>query len=221
MAVTTTNVHQYKGKNIMVVYDSKRCIHAKECVHGAPAVFNPAAKPWVSPDNAEAKAIAAVIRRCPTGALHYVAEDSRLAEHADPSNTIKTVPDGPLYVRGNLNLVTESGEVLLSDTRIALCRCGASRNKPFCDNSHFAVPFVEPATASPGESAGSEMATSGKLNLVPTADGPLHLQGQITIRNAADEVIFEGIETWLCRCGGSANKPYCDGTHERIGFKST
>jgi len=219
--VAATKLHQYKGKNITVVYDAQRCIHAKECVHGAPSVFNPEAKPWVSPDNSEAKAIAAVIQHCPTGALHYLAEDPKLAERADPSNTLKTNPDGPLFARGNLNLVTENGNPLLSDTRMALCRCGASKNKPFCDNSHFAVAFEDPGMTSPGESASSEMATSGKLNLIPTADGPLHLQGQVTVRNAAGEVIFEGIETWLCRCGGSANKPYCDGSHQRIGFKST
>jgi len=215
-----TKLSQYKGKNITVIYDAQRCIHAKECVHGAPAVFNIEVKPWVSPDNSEAKTVASVIRLCPTGALHYLAEDSRLAEHPDPSNTLKINPDGPLFVRGNISLVTESGAPLLSDTRMALCRCGASKNKPFCDNSHFAVAFEDPGMTTPGDNASSEMATSGKLNVIPTADGPLHLQGQITIRNAAGDVIFEGIETWLCRCGGSAGKPFCDGSHERIGFKS-
>ena len=219
--MAASKLHQYKGKHITVVYDAQRCIHAKECAHGAPAVFQVEAKPWVNPDNAEAKTIAAVIQHCPTGALHYLAEDPKLAERADPSNTLTTTPDGPLFARGNLNLVTENGDPLLSDTRMALCRCGASKNKPFCDNSHFAVAFVDPGTTSPGESASSEMATSGKLNLIATTDGPLHLQGQVTIRNAAGEVIFEGIETWLCRCGESANKPYCDGSHQRIGFKST
>jgi len=211
--------HEYKGKKITVVYDVQRCIHAKECVRGLPGVFNSDLKPWVQPDNAEAQALAAVIRRCPTGALHYQAADPKLAERADPSNTVTITPDGPSFVRGNIHVTAESGQVLFSDTRVALCRCGASKNKPFCDNSHFAVAFADPGLAAPGESADSEMATSGKLNVVPTANGPLHLQGQITIRNAANQVIFEGIETWLCRCGASANKPYCDGSHERIGFK--
>jgi CDGSH-type Zn-finger protein/uncharacterized Fe-S cluster protein YjdI len=218
--VAATKLDQYKGKNITVVYDAQRCIHAKECVRGVPPVFSLENNPWVNPDNSEAKAIAGVIQRCPTGALHYFAEDSKLAEHPDPSNTVKTNSDGPLFARGNVNLVTENGDPLLSDTRMALCRCGASQNKPFCDNSHFAIAFDDPGMAAPGESASSEMATSGKLNVIPTADGPFHLQGQVTIRNAAGEVIFEGIETWLCRCGASANKPYCDGSHQRIGFKS-
>ena len=216
-----TKLHQYKGKNITVVYEPQRCIHAKECVRGLPSVFDPDAKPWVNPENSDAKTIAAVVQRCPTGALHYHAEDTHLAERADPSNTVTTTPDGPLFVRGNLNLVSENGDVLLADTRLALCRCGASKNKPFCDNSHFTVAFDDAGMTAPGQNAASEMATSGKLNVVPTADGPLHLQGQVTIRNAAGEVIFEGIEAWLCRCGRSADKPYCDGSHERTGFKST
>jgi CDGSH-type Zn-finger protein/uncharacterized Fe-S cluster protein YjdI len=211
---------EYKGKAITVLYDAQRCIHARECVHGAPEVFNINAKPWVGPDNAEAKTIAAVIKRCPTGALHYQASDPTLAERSEPSNTLTIAAHGPLYLRGGFVVVTESEKELLSDTRAALCRCGVSKNKPFCDNSHFAVKFDDPGAAAPGADARKEMATSGKLRVVPTANGPLHLQGQITIRNAVDQVIFEGTETWLCRCGGSASKPFCDGSHQRIAFQA-
>jgi CDGSH-type Zn-finger protein/uncharacterized Fe-S cluster protein YjdI len=211
---------EYKAKAIIVLYDAQRCIHAKECVHGAPEVFNPQSKPWVTPDNAEARAIATVIKHCPTGALHYQAVDPSLAERADPSNTLTIASHGPLYLRGSFVVVAEDDKELLSDTRAAFCRCGASKNKPFCDNSHFAVAFDDPGTVVPGADARKEMATSGKLRVVPTANGPLHLQGQITVRNAAHQVIFEGTETWLCRCGGSAAKPFCDGSHERVRFQA-
>jgi CDGSH-type Zn-finger protein/uncharacterized Fe-S cluster protein YjdI len=213
-------VQEYKGKTITVLYDAQRCIHARECVHGVPEVFDANARPWVSPDNAEAKTIATVIKRCPTGALHYQASDSSLAERAEPSNTVTVTASGPLYLRGGFVVVTESEKELLSDTRAALCRCGASQNKPFCDNRHFAVKFSDPGAAAPGSDARKEMATSGKLRVVPTTNGPLHLQGQITIRNAAEQIIFEGTETWLCRCGASASKPFCDGSHQRIGFQA-
>ncbi|MGB7584411.1 MAG: CDGSH iron-sulfur domain-containing protein [Terriglobales bacterium] len=212
-------VQEYKGKAITVQYDPKRCIHARECVHGAPEVFDPNAKPWVEPDKAEAKAIAAVIKRCPTGALHYQATDPALTERAEPSNTLTITPNGPLYLRGSFVVVSDDEKELLSDTRAALCRCGGSKNKPFCDNSHFAVAFDDSGTAAPGVDAGKEMATSGRLRVMPTRNGPLHLQGQLTVRNAANQVIFEGTETWLCRCGASASKPFCDGSHERIGFR--
>lgn len=214
------SIHEYKGKTITVTYAAKRCIHARECVRGVPAAFDVNVKPWVNPDNAEPKTIALVIQRCPTGALHYQTADSRLAERPDPSNSLTTIPNGPLHARGSLNVVSERGEAILSDTRMALCRCGASMNKPLCDNRHLAIAFEDSGTSAPGESATAEMATSGKLNLIPTANGPLHLQGQVTIRNAAGQVIFEGTETWLCRCGGSSSRPFCDGTHERIGFRA-
>ena len=55
--MAAAKLNQYKGKNITVVYDAQRCIHAKECVHGAPSVFSIEAKPWVNPDSSEAKAI--------------------------------------------------------------------------------------------------------------------------------------------------------------------
>ncbi|HXY49373.1 MAG TPA: CDGSH iron-sulfur domain-containing protein [Terriglobales bacterium] len=213
-------VHEYKGREITITYDVSRCIHAKECVHGAPAVFNPANKPWVSADGNSPDRIAEVIVRCPTGALRYQPADSSLAELPEPSNTVRIRPDGPLYVRGNLVIVTEAGERVASETRVALCRCGASKNKPFCDNSHFTIGFADQAMAKPSASAQNEMVTSGKLQVTPTANGPLHLQGQVTIRNAAGKVIFEGAETWLCRCGRSADKPFCDGSHERSGFRS-
>jgi CDGSH-type Zn-finger protein/uncharacterized Fe-S cluster protein YjdI len=212
--------HEYKGQEITITYDPKRCIHAKECVHGAPSAFNPNDKPWVHPDASPAHRTAEVIRACPTGALHYHAVDESLAEHPEASNTVTVRPDGPLHVRGNALIVTEAGEPLLSDTRVALCRCGASNNKPFCDNGHFAIAFEDPGMAQPGADAKNEMVTSGKLHLIPTANGPLHLQGQVTIRNAAHEVVFEGTEAWLCRCGASASKPFCDGSHVKIGFKS-
>lgn len=213
-------VHEYKGKAITVLYDAGRCIHAKECVHGVPEVFNLEAKPWVGPDNAEARGIAAVIKRCPTGALRYQAADPGLAERAEPSNTLNITADGPLYLRGSFVVVAEDDQELLSDTRAALCRCGGSKNKPFCDNSHFAVAFDDPGTIAPGLDASKEMATSGKLRVVRTADGPLHLLGQITIRNSKNQVIFEGTETWLCRCGSSNSKPFCDGSHQRNGFRA-
>ncbi len=177
------------------------------------------AKPWVEPDKAEARTIAAVIKRCPTGALHYQATDPALTERAEPSNTLTITPNGPLYLRGSFVVVSDDEKELLSDTRAALCRCGGSKNKPFCDNSHFAVAFDDSGTAAPGVDAGKEMATSGRLRVMPTRNGPLHLQGQLTVRNAANQVIFEGTETWLCRCGASASKPFCDGSHERIGFR--
>lgn len=54
--------------------------------------------------------------------------------------------------------------------------------------------------------------------LSPTPDGPFHAQGRIRVMTDEGDVVFEGSETWLCRCGHSSNKPFCDGSHARAGF---
>lgn len=137
-------LHGYRGERIVVTYDAKRCIHARECVRGLPEVFDPGRRPWVNPGAADADAVAAVIARCPTGALHFERRDGGPAEAPPGANVVTVAADGPLYLRGDLRLVSPAGEVVLSDTRLALCRCGASADKPFCDGSHRRIGFTAP-----------------------------------------------------------------------------
>lgn len=130
----------YTGKDIHVSYDIRRCIHAAECVRGLPQVFDTEKRPWIAVDNADADEVAEVVMRCPTGALRFERQDGGDAEPIQDHTTIHPVRNGPLYLRGDLTITTSDGEVL-KDTRMALCRCGASQNKPFCDNSHFRIGF--------------------------------------------------------------------------------
>ena len=125
---------EYRGEQITVRYDIDRCRHVGECVRGAPAVFDTGRRPWILPDaDPDPDHVAEVVRRCPTGALHYSLEDGP-AENPDPHTTIVAVPDGPLLVRGDLRI--GSGDDQQVETRAALCRCGSSDNKLFCDGSH-------------------------------------------------------------------------------------
>jgi CDGSH-type Zn-finger protein len=110
-------------------------------VRGLPAVFNTARRPWILPSGASADAIAAVIERCPTGALHYTRRDGGAPESPADQTTMVPVPGGPLYVRGLIQLQSADGSLIVEDTRVALCRCGQSQNKPFCDNSHLGSDF--------------------------------------------------------------------------------
>jgi uncharacterized Fe-S cluster protein YjdI/CDGSH-type Zn-finger protein len=122
----------YSAPPITVFYDRVRCRHYAECVRGLPQVFDVTRRPWIRADLADANTLAEVIRRCPTGALHY-----RLAggdsEPADEPTTIAPHPGGPLLVRGALILDTPNGP--LPETRAALCRCGRTGNTPFCDGA--------------------------------------------------------------------------------------
>ncbi len=133
-------IREYKGEGIVVRYDLQRCIHAEECVHGLRAVFDRDRRPWIDATAAPPDEIAAVVATCPTGALSFERTDGGPQEvPADPG--ISLAVDGPLYVRGGVEIVDHEGRVVTTDARVALCRCGASKNKPFCDDSHYEIGF--------------------------------------------------------------------------------
>jgi uncharacterized Fe-S cluster protein YjdI len=121
-------VKRYTGEQIEVSYDPGRCLHAAECVRGLPAVFDTSKRPWVSPDAADAEAVARVVRRCPTGALHYELRDGEPERPPVPTR-IRAIEGGPLLIAGDLELDGRA------ETRAALCRCEQSRNPPYCDRS--------------------------------------------------------------------------------------
>jgi uncharacterized Fe-S cluster protein YjdI/CDGSH-type Zn-finger protein len=140
----------YRGSHIEVSFDGDLCIHATECVRGLPAVFDRGRRPWVVADNAAADEVSVVVERCPTGALQYTRRDGSRDEQAPDVTTVTPVENGPLALRGFLMVRHEDGS-LERLPRAALCRCGQSKNKPFCDNSHleagFRAPGVSPADA--------------------------------------------------------------------------
>jgi len=134
-------VRLYVGKDIDVTYDAERCIHAAECTRGLPAVFNNSRRPWIEPNEASADAIAAVIAKCPSGALHFIRHDGGNPETPPEHDSVTVMRGGPLYIRALVQLRAADGSVIVEDTRLALCRCGQSHNKPFCDNGHLNVAF--------------------------------------------------------------------------------
>lgn len=215
MADTT---HSFRGKSITVRFDATRCLHAGECVRGLPQVFDPRRRPWVDADAAEAERIAEVVRRCPTGALTYERTDGGEPEAAPRHNRARLVPNGPLEVRGRIELRAPDGRVIATETRASLCRCGASRRKPYCDNSHATAEFVDggrlPDLPEDAQRGGGEA-----LVVELRADGPLHLSGAMWICGA-DGHEAQANELWLCRCGASGTRPFCDGTHKKLGFRS-
>jgi len=131
----------YTSKEIAVSYDAAICIHAERCVHGAPEVFDPNRRPWIQPGNAAADALAEVVASCPTGALRYERLDGGPPE--TPSTpAIAFEKDGPIHVRGDIALFDGAGDRFAdAGARYALCRCGGSGNKPFCDGTHRTMGF--------------------------------------------------------------------------------
>jgi CDGSH-type Zn-finger protein/uncharacterized Fe-S cluster protein YjdI len=207
------DIHEYSGENITVTYDVKRCTHARACVEELPDVFDPNKRPWIEPDSAEVDELAAVVMDCPTGALQFERSDGGPPEPVPDENTVTVVPDGPLHLRGNIEIATSDGDVLLEDTRVALCRCGMSQNKPLCDNSHVEADFQADGRIVDDQSEADDETTDGVLRALPIPDGPLMLEGEFEVQGTDTESQFGETDTALCRCGRSANKPLCDGTH--------
>ena len=132
----------YETERIRVLWDATRCIHTAICLNALPGVFDVRARPWVDLSGGDATDVAAAVRACPTGALRYEPVDDSVAPEApDEPTTIDVRPNGPLFVRGRVRLTSPGGEALEGEYRVALCRCGASENKPYCDNSHRLIGF--------------------------------------------------------------------------------
>lgn len=131
----------YSNGQISVSWAPKLCIHTGYCFRSLPEVFQPQTRPWVKIDGATADKIAEVVRMCPTGALHFERLDDGPQELPPEETTINVRPNGPLYIRGRVRIVAPGGHLIREDTRVALCRCGHSANKPFCDGSHRRVGF--------------------------------------------------------------------------------
>jgi uncharacterized Fe-S cluster protein YjdI len=128
----------YTGAHIDVTFDRSLCIHAAKCVRGLPAVFDTQRKPWILPDAADAEAIAAIVRQCPTGALGYgpgEQDQGAAPEVPDQPATVDASPGHPLFLRGDL--VIDRPDEAIHLTRAAFCRCGKTGNSPFCDLSHL------------------------------------------------------------------------------------
>lgn len=210
------NIIRYEGKDLNVTYERKRCIHAERCVKDLPEVFDPKRKPWVDADATTADSLASMIHTCPSGALHYERKDNGSVEPTPEFNSVTLGINGPLWFHGNVEINGIEGET--KEFRAALCRCGASKYKPFCDGSHEDLPFKDDGKGKTGNI--EENIAQGELTINPVTDGPLMLTGPLEIRNAEGTVLFKGEKTALCRCGASGNKPFCDGSHIGINFKT-
>ncbi|MBY0306697.1 MAG: CDGSH iron-sulfur domain-containing protein [Sphingomonas sp.] len=203
------------GQSIDLIFDAQRCIHARHCVLGQPKVFKANVEgPWIDPDATTTEGLVTVAHMCPSGAIQYRRHDGGHEEAPPPVNLVQLRENGPIGVRADMLL---DGKPI--GYRATLCRCGASKNKPFCDSSHIAIGFT--ATGEPETRESQPLAArGGTLVIEPQQDGPLEVLGNLELCAGTGRTFDRVTSTWLCRCGGSANKPYCDGTHRKIGFKS-
>ena len=155
-----------------------------------------------------------VAQSCPSGAITYRRLDGGDNEKAPQVNTLKTRENGPYAFHASLNIDEQCGMF-----RATLCRCGKSKNKPFCDNTHREIDFR--ATGEPDTVPSEPLKErGGELHVVPVKDGPLKVRGNLELCSGTGRTVTRAQYVKLCRCGGSSNKPFCDDTHLRIGFRS-
>ncbi|NOT67870.1 MAG: iron-binding protein [Methylophilaceae bacterium] len=198
-------------------FDNKLCIHSRHCVLTRPDVFVPNAQgDWLHPECASAETLLHIAKNCPSGAIVVKRKDGGEQEAAPKVNTVRVLENGPLAFNADLTISRTDAEPV-SHLRATLCRCGQSRNKPYCDLSHNAANFI--ATGEPpAQTSQPLMQRDGSLSVKPLANGPLVVQGHLEIISGTGQTLQRGEKLFLCRCGHSANKPYCDGRHSKVGF---
>jgi CDGSH-type Zn-finger protein/uncharacterized Fe-S cluster protein YjdI len=208
-----------RGRDVLLRFDTQRCIHARRCVLGEPEVFlanTPGA--WLFPDQATPERIAIVAAQCPSGAVTYERLDGGPNEAAPRVNVLRVRENGPLAVLAEMHIAGEEGRGG-STFRATLCRCGASNNKPFCDGSHNAAGFK--ASGEPATRESQPLAVrNGALQITPTRNGPLEVKGNLELCAGTGRTVDRVTSAYLCRCGQSQNKPFCDGSHGRVGFEA-
>ena len=134
----------YQGKRITIHDNRSLCAHAGACTDNLKSVFRMKQEPWIDPDGATVEEIAATIRKCPSGALSYSIDG---VEHRDQAREpmVTVTNDGPYAIAGGIELKDVPFGDGASREHYTLCRCVASKNKPFCDGTHWSVRFKDPS----------------------------------------------------------------------------
>jgi CDGSH-type Zn-finger protein/uncharacterized Fe-S cluster protein YjdI len=204
-----------KGRDVTIRFDARRCIHSRTCVLGHPEVYVPNVKgEWIHPDAASAEVVMHTALACPSGAIRVSHNDGSATSDTPPVvNTVRVRENGPLAFEAELQIKGEAQ----ATPRATLCRCGQSKNKPFCDGAHTAAGFSATGEPVTKEFTALEV-RNGPVYVQPQPNGSLMVTGNLEIVSGTGRTVNKVTKTWLCRCGQSANKPYCDGSHKAAGF---
>ncbi|NLR89930.1 MULTISPECIES: (4Fe-4S)-binding protein [Flammeovirga] len=129
----------YSNGDIEILWQPDLCIHSTKCFQALPNVFNPSNRPWVNMSNGETFDIIKTVKNCPSGALSLKSDETDTS--TTPSVEINVLKDGPVLVKGNIDITISGKTENLGDKQVALCRCGHSNNKPYCDGNHVKAGF--------------------------------------------------------------------------------
>lgn len=131
----------YSNGEVTVIWKPEVCIHSGICVKGLGEVFKPKEKPWIKMDAATSEAIIKQVNACPSGALSYNRTGEAVQATAVLETKVEVREHGPLLVYGTLQVTHKDGSQETKNKTTAFCRCGASKNKPYCDGAHAAANF--------------------------------------------------------------------------------
>ena len=138
---------EYSNGEITIVWKPSCCIHSTNCwkgENGLMEVFNPKVKPWIDVKGASTEKIITQIKKCPSGALSFYVNNNPIKEKTMSENTkVVIAANGPILVHGNITVTHKDGREEVKENVTALCRCGESKNKPFCDGTHKTCGFKD------------------------------------------------------------------------------
>jgi len=151
--------------------------------------------------------------------VEQTAEKTKTNKPNYSGNSIMVRPDGPLICKGDVNitLLNAEGEVILEDKEFALCRCGLSNSKPFCDGTHKTEGIKLPQNFSDTREE-DITGIEGKLTITVKANAMYSINGAMTIFSRDGQSKTTRTKAALCRCGQSEKKPFCDISHKKCGF---
>lgn len=131
-------------------------------------------------------------------------------------NIIKVRVNGPLLCTGDIEVLDAHGKVLGKSDNVALCRCGHSADKPFCDGSHNEAGFENDGCFT--DERAESLEGEGPLVITVRENAMLLAKGPVTINSADGSCTTTRNKVALCRCGESSSKPFCDASHKGCGF---
>lgn len=204
-----------QGRDVTIRFDAGRCIHSRGCVLGHPEVYVPNVQgEWIHPDSATPETVMVTALTCPSGAIRVSRNDGSANSDVPPVvNTVRVRENGPLAIEAELSIRGEAQ----TTPRATLCRCGQSKNKPYCDGAHASAAFTATGE-NPTREFNALVVRNGPVNVQPLPNGPLMITGNLEIVSGTGRTTDKVTKTALCRCGQSKNKPYCDGSHVTAGF---
>jgi uncharacterized Fe-S cluster protein YjdI len=145
------DIIHYTNDEVTVVWKPKVCIHSTLCWKELLDVFNPRERPWIKMNGATTEKIIEQVRKCPSGALSYFLNADQAQQTEDPGKVvaeaasiikIEVTANGPYLISSECLIVHSDGKEEIKTGTVALCRCGASQTKPYCDGSHDRTRFI-------------------------------------------------------------------------------